>query len=137
MNFFVSLHAYADWGSLALRLALAATFLAHGRSKWAMWKTQPSAQLPASMLNTLRLLSVCEPLGAAALIVGLLTQLAALGLGLTMVGALNLRIRTMKAPFMGTTTSGWEFELLILAMCVALIFSGAGTFSLDRAWLNL
>jgi putative oxidoreductase len=137
MDFFVSLHAYADWGLLVLRLALAASFLAHGRMKWSMWKMKPSGKLPASMLGILRLLSICEPLGAIGLIVGFLTQLAALGLAIVMLGALNLKIRTMKAPFMVTEKAGWEFELLLLAIAVALVFAGAGAFSLDRAWLNL
>ncbi len=137
MNVFVNLHAYSDWGLLALRLVLAATFIAHGKMKWGMWKMQPSDKLPAPMLNLLRLFSICEPLGGVALIVGFLTQLAALGLTLIMLGALNLKIRTMKAPFMVTEKAGWEFELLIAGGALALIFTGAGAFALDRVWFNL
>jgi putative oxidoreductase len=137
MSFFAGLHDYADWGLLALRLALAGTFLAHGKAKWGMWKMQPSEKLPAPMLNILRLLSICEPLGAVALIVGFLTQLAALGLALTMLGALDLKIRKMKAPYKVMETGGWEFELLILAMCLALVLSGGGSIALDRVWLGL
>lgn len=137
MNFFVSLHAYTDWGLLVLRLALGASFLAHGKLKWAMWKMKPSEKMPAPMLGILRLLSICEPLGAVGVIAGFLTQLAALGLALVMLGALNLKIRTMKVPYLVMERGGWEFELLLLAMAVSLIFGGAGAFSLDRAWLNL
>lgn len=137
MNFFVNLHAYTDWGLLALRLVLAATFIAHGRMKGAMWKMQPSDKLPASMLNILRLLSICEPLGAVALIAGFLTQLAALGLTIIMLGALDLKIRTRKVPFTVTEKVGWEYELLVAGGTFALIFTGGGAFALDRVWLNL
>jgi len=137
MNVFASLHGFTDWGLLALRLALAATFLAHGRMKFGMWKMQPNDQMSAGRINLMRLLSVCETLGAVALLVGFLTQLAALGLAIIMLGALNLKIRTMKAGFVVRDKPGWEFELLILAMAVALLFTGAGTFALDRVWFAL
>jgi putative oxidoreductase len=137
MNFFASLHAYSDWGLFVLRLVIGATFLAHGRAKWARWKQKPSDKLPASMLNILRLLSICEPLGGAALILGFLTQLASLGLVIIMLGAMNLKINKMKTPFMVMEKAGWEFELLILGGALALFFTGAGAFALDRLWFGL
>jgi putative oxidoreductase len=138
MSNFASLHAYSDWGLLALRLVVAATFIAHGRAKWAMWNMQPSDKLPAPMLNLMRLLSICEPLGGIALILGFLTQLAAISLAIIMVGAIVIRIRMMKAPFAVTQDkTGWEFELLILGGSFALIFTGAGAFALDRMWFGL
>jgi putative oxidoreductase len=138
MSFFSSLHASSDWGQLVLRLILAATFLAHGRTKWAMWKMQPSDKMPASMLNIMRLLSICEPLGAVALILGFLTQLSALGLTIIMLGAINFKVRKLKAPFAVTRDKpGWEFEMIILGGTVALFFSGAGAYALDRLWFGL
>ncbi|MFI5400254.1 MAG: DoxX family protein [SAR324 cluster bacterium] len=138
MSFFASLHAGQDWGLLVLRLIVGVTFLAHGRYKWGMWKQKPSEKLPASMLNIVRLLSICEPLGGAALILGFLTQLAAFGLAIIMLGAINLKIRTMKAPYMVTEEKvGWEFELLILGGAVALIFTGGGAIALDHVWFGL
>jgi len=138
MNFFASLHTYSDWGLLVLRLILAATFLAHGKTKWAMWNMQPSDKMPASMINIMRLLSICEPLGAVALVLGFLTQLSALGLTIIMLGALNLKVNKMKAPFAVTRDKpGWEFELVILGGTLALFFTGAGAIALDRLWFGL
>ena len=138
MSFFASLHTYSDWSLLVLRLIVAATFLAHGKTKWAMWNTKPSDQMPASMLNIMRLLSICEPLGAVALIVGFLTQLAALGLTIIMLGAINLKVNKMKAPFAVTRDKpGWEFELLIVGGTIVLFFSGAGIYALDHVWFGL
>ena len=137
MSFFASLHSAQDWGLLVLRLVVAATFLAHGRTKWGMWKQKPSDKMPASMLNIVRLLSICEPLGGVALIVGFLTQLAAFGLAIIMLGALNLQIRTMKKSYMVGEKVGCEFELLIFGAAFALIFTGGGAISLDHAWFGL
>ena len=137
MNILVSLHGFADWGLLALRLAVGATFLAHGSMKKGMWKMQPSAQMGAGMLSLMRLLSVAEPLGGAAVILGLLTQPAAAGLGLVMVGAIKLKVLKWKAPFASNDKMGWEFDSIILGACLVLLTLGAGALSLDRTLLGL
>jgi putative oxidoreductase len=138
MSIFTSLHAAQDWGFLILRFILAATFVAHGTRKFAMWKMKPSEQMGAGILTILKVLSICEPLGAFALIAGFLTQLAALGLTIIMLGAIDLKARKMKAPFEVTQTAmGWEFELIIGGAAFLLFFTGGGAFSLDRLLFNL
>jgi putative oxidoreductase len=136
MNVFVSLHQGTDLGLLALRLVIGAIFLVHGSQKRGMWKMQANDKLPAWLLNVLRLLSICEPLGGIALVTGFLTQLAALGLGIIMLGAINLKARTRKVPFAPRDQAGWEFDLMILGGVAALFFAGAGTYSLDRLWFG-
>lgn len=132
MHYFLSLHQYSDVGLLALRLAVAAVFLAHGTSKFGVWKQ------PAKGLNKMmRLLSVAEPLGGIALLFGFLTQPAALGLAFVMGGAIYFKSMVWKVPFSSSEKSAWEFDLLILAACLALLTLGAGSISLDRAWLGL
>ncbi len=78
-----------DVALLLLRAGLGAIFIVHGREKRKFWKMQPSAQLPAGLLRTLRFLSIAEPAGGLAVLVGFLTQPAALGLALVMLGALR------------------------------------------------
>jgi putative oxidoreductase len=136
MNALVSLHQFSDFGLLILRLVMAAIFYVHGKAKWGMWKMQPSEKLPAPMLNILRLLSIAEPLGALALLVGFLTQPAALGLAIIMAGVVNLKRSKMSVPFSGPSTVGWEYELILLAAAVVLVFTGAGAYGLDRVWFN-
>ncbi|MEO5927465.1 MAG: DoxX family protein [Patescibacteria group bacterium] len=137
MPFLLALHSYADWGLLALRLALAAIFWVHGRSKAGMWKMQPSAQMPAKTISIMKLLSICEPLGALAMVVGFLTQPAALGFSLIMLGAIHSKKNVWKTPFKADDKTGWEFDLLILAASLFLLLAGAGAFSLDRLLFRL
>lgn len=124
MDLLNSLTSYSDWGLLALRLAVGAIFLVHGKAKWAMWKMQPSAQMPAQMLGVMKVLSIGEPLAALALITGVFVQLAALWLSLVMVGAIYLKISKWKVPFTAQNTMGWEFDLILLAANLAILTNG-------------
>ena len=90
MGFFFSLHQFSDFALLALRIALGAVFLTHGLGKRKLWSMQPSAQMPAGMLRNLRILSIAEPAGALGMLVGFLTQLAALGLVIAMLGCASV-----------------------------------------------
>src|SRR6266540_1925346 len=87
MAFFASLHHFSDVALLVLRLGLGAVFLSHGLGKRKLWSMQPSQQMPAGMLRNLRILSIAEPAGGLGLLVGFLTQHAALGLVIVMLGA--------------------------------------------------
>ena len=135
MGFFAHLHHLSDWGLVALRLGLGVTFLVHGIQKQAMWKMQPSAQMPAGLLSILRLLSIAEPLGGVAVITGLLTQLAAAGFVIVMLGAINLKARQLHKGFTGD--GGWELDYVLLSAAVALLILGAGRISLDRVVFGL
>ena len=134
METLASLHHLSDWALLALRLGVGVIFLVHGRQKLRMWKMQPSAQMPAGLLSLLRVLSIAEPLGGVAVITGLLTQVAA-GFVLVMLGAVRLKITQMHKGFSGA--DGWEFEYVILAAALTLVFTGAGRIALDRVLLHL
>ena len=129
MTVLSSLHQFSDWGVLALRLGVGTVFLVHGSQKRAMWKMQPSAQMPAGLLSLLRVLSIAEPLGGLATLVGLLTQAAAAGFILVMLGAIRLKVQQLHKGFTGE--GGWEFEFLLLVGAIALLLLGGGKFALD------
>jgi putative oxidoreductase len=130
-----SLHQLSDWALVVLRLGVGAMFLVHGLQKRAMWKMQPSAQMPAGLLSVLRFLSIVEPLGGLAVFAGFLTQFAAAGFAVIMLGAINLKARRMHKTFTGD--GGWELDYILLTAAVALCFLGAGRFSLDRVLFGL
>src|SRR5713101_6088745 len=91
VRFLANLHQLSDWGLLALRVGVGMSFWVHGMSKRAMWKMAPSSQMPASLLSTVRLLSIVEPLGAVAAFAGFLMQPAAVGFVIIMLGAIRLK----------------------------------------------
>jgi putative oxidoreductase len=132
MGFFAHLHWFSDFALLLLRIGLASIFFVHGTHKRRLWQVQPSERMPAGMLKTLRFLSIAEPAGALGVLVGFLTQLAALGLALVMLGALRFLIKQVHREFTGDNVPGWEFEYLVLLVALALVLMGGGKYALDR-----
>jgi len=122
----------SDVALLLLRAALGTVFIVHGREKRKFWKLQPSAQLPAGFLRMLRLLSIAEPAGGLAVLVGFLTRPAAVGLALVMTGALRLLIVQLHKKFSEANVAGWEFEFMLFIVAIALALMGGGRFALDR-----
>jgi putative oxidoreductase len=131
MGFLWQLHQFSDFALLALRIAVGTIFIVHGLHKRRLWKVQPSEQMPAGFLRTLRFLSIAEPAGGLGVLFGFLTQLAALGLVFVMLGALRFLITKVHRKFTGEN-AGWEFEFLLLIVALALVLLGGGRFALDR-----
>lgn len=128
--------------ALILRVGLAVIFLYHGLDKiingtvgttWVgqMYEHRPE-QVPASLTFTGTQLAVAwgEFLGGIALLIGLLTRLAAVGLIIIQVGAVCLV--TAPRGFSFDKGGGYEYNLALLAMCLALVILGAGVWSVDE-----
>jgi uncharacterized membrane protein YphA (DoxX/SURF4 family) len=71
-----------------------------------------------------------ELLGGIALLLGLLTRVAALGLIIIQVGAI-WTVTGMKG-FSLAQGGGYEYNLALIAMCLALVVVGGGTLAVDR-----
>ena len=132
MGFFAYLHWFSDFALLLLRVGLGSVFLVHGYHKRKLWQVQPSERMPAGFLRTLRVLSIAEPAGGLGVLVGFLTQLAALGLALVMLSALRFLITQAHRKFTGENVAGWEFEFMLLIVAIALVLMGGGKYALDR-----
>lgn len=132
MKLVPNLTRFGDIGLIALRLAIGIIFLVHGTFKWRMWEMEPSEHLSATMLTIFKILSIAEPLGAVAIILGFLTPYAAIGLSIVMIGAINMKINVMHLGFMARQGTGWEFEIMILAGLICILFLGSGKFSVDK-----
>lgn len=120
--FFSVLRRNPDASILLLRIAVAATFLAHGTMKWTNFAGQPVL---------MQILGVVEPLAGAAVLLGILARWAALALAIVMLGAIYLKITAMGVGFTGPGM-GWEFDLLLLAASVVIMTMGSGKYSAGK-----
>ena len=127
----------AGWGPLALRIPTGIIFAAHGAQKLFGWfggyglagtgQWMDSIGLAPGHLMAL-LAGSAEFFGGLALIAGLLVRPASAALAVAMIVAI-LSVHIGKGLFMAN--NGYEFALALLAITVALVFSGAGRASLD------
>lgn len=125
---------FQETALLVLRLITAAIFFYAGYAKVGFWSAPPEG-MSAGMVNLVKFLSIVEPLGGVALVVGLLTRWAAAGLAIIMVGAIFFLRFTMQTGIFTTPQgAGLDYNLLILGGCIALMAFGAGSWSVDAIW---
>jgi putative oxidoreductase len=122
-----------DTGLLILRIAVGIVFLVHGGQKLFVFGfggvTGAFGQMGIPMPTvTGPLAALVEFLAGGALVIGLLTRLAALGLAIDMLGAI-LFVHYKGGFFL---PSGYEYALTLAAANVAIMVAGAGYYSLDR-----
>lgn len=131
------------WAITLIRVTLGGIMFGHGAQKVLGWfggyglkgttgyLTSIGIPLPVAYL-------VCftEFLGGIALVLGLLTRLAALGVAVVMVGAV-VKVHLPNGFFMNWDLTpgkghGFETNLALLAMALACVIAGGGALSIDR-----
>ncbi len=132
------------WAPLLLRLTLGVVMFAHGAQKMLGWFGGNGFEatmgymtgqmgLPAVIVF---LVIMIEFFGSLALIAGVLARLAALGIGVEMLGAIAT-VHAQNGFFMNWTGQqageGFEYHILVLGIVAALLVLGAGRWSIDRA----
>jgi putative oxidoreductase len=123
-----------DLALAVLRVLVGVVFMAHGGQKlfvYGIGGVQGAfgqMGIPAASVVG-PLTALVEFLGGLALVSGLLTRLAGLGLSIVMLGA--IAFVHLANGFMGP--QGVEFPLTLMAASIAFAIAGAGRFSLDHA----
>ncbi len=126
-----------------VRLVLGMVFVAHGAQKMLGWfggygfsATMGFFTRQMGIPAVFAFLAIAaEFFGGLGLILGLLSRIAALGIGVEMAVAIALVHRHF-GFFMNWTGAqkgeGFEYHLLAIALAFAILVKGAGAFSLDR-----
>lgn len=134
------------WSLIPLRLAAGIIFMAHGAQKlFGVWggfgfsgtieNFSAGLGIPAGFTV---LAMVTEFFGGIALIIGLMTRLASLGLAIVMLTAIftvhlpwGFFLNWYLTPGVG---HGMEMNLALLGGLLVLFFGGAGRLSIDKWW---
>src|SRR5881398_3060745 len=75
-------------------------------------------------------LGTAEVAGSVAVALGVFTQLAAIGLILIMLGAIQKKVFVWKIGFWGGRAYGWHYDLMLVVMNLVIITTGGGRFVL-------
>lgn len=127
-----------------MRLVLGIVYFAHGAQLVLGWWGGPGFHNSMTMFTggmhlpaVIALLPVLTPfLGGLGLIAGFLARIAAFGIAVDMIVAVllvHLRVGFFMNWFGNQKGEGYEFHLLAIALCILILFRGAGSFSVDRA----
>jgi len=122
------LYGVSDLALLLMRLMVGVVFISSG------WK---HVQNPVERGKSIgmspgftRFLALAELAGGLGVALGVLTQLAALGLILIMFGAIYKKIVAWHTGFWGKHGDGWHYDLLFVVMCLVIATTGGGRYVL-------
>ncbi len=121
---FPQLARFQDLGLLLLRLMVAAVFVTSGWSH--VTKADERSKSIGMGKGFTIFLGTAEIAGSLGVAFGVLTQPAAIGLILIMLGAIEKKIFVWKIGFWGEKTYGWHYELMLVIMCLVILFSDGG-----------
>jgi putative oxidoreductase len=132
-----------DWTGFILRVLLGAIMLPHGAQKLFGWfggyGFAPTMKFFTDSMKIpwviAFLVIVIESFGAAALIAGFASRLWALGFLVIMLGAIittNFKNGFFMNWFGTQTGEGYEYHLLVIGICLAIILMGSGRYSVDN-----
>jgi putative oxidoreductase len=128
---FPQLARFEDISLLLVRLLVGAIFASSG---WSHVKDPEGRSKSIGMSRGFTaFLGAAELAGALGVIFGVLTQLAAAGLILIMIGAIQKKISVWKTGFWGKHgTDGWHYDLMLVVMNMVILATNGGRYILWR-----
>jgi putative oxidoreductase len=127
---FPQLIRFTDLGLLLLRLMVGLVFFTSG---WSHLKDPAARSKSIGMSKGFTVfLGLAECAGSLGVVFGVLTQLAALGLILVMLGAIQKKIFVWHTGFWGEKSSGWHYDLIFVVMNLVILFTDGGRWVLLR-----
>jgi len=127
---FPQLARFTDLGLLLLRLMVGLVFATSGYSHL----KDPAARAKSiGMSKAFTIfLGAAELAGGLGVAFGVLTQLAAFGLILIMLGAIQKKIFVWHTGFWGDKASGWHYDLMLVLMNLLIAFTDGGAYVILR-----
>jgi putative oxidoreductase len=130
MNF-PQLAQFNDVSLLLMRLMIGVVFLTSGWRHVTDSKNR-SKSIEMSVGFTI-FLGLAECAGSLGVVFGVLTQIAAAGLILLMLGAIQKKLFVWHTGFWGKDgTSGWNYDTMLVLMNLVIITTGGGRFTLSN-----
>ena len=127
---FPQLFRFTDLGLLLLRLMVGVVFFTSG---WSHVKDPAGRSQSIGMSKGFTVfLGMAELAGSLGIMFGVLQQLAAIGLILIMLGAIQKKIFVWHTGFWGEKASGWHYDLTFLIMCLVVLFTDGGRYVVMR-----
>ena len=115
----LNFHEYVNYGFWALQFTVGIIFIVHGWGKLKAPEQIASAYGAPKAVGTLH--GLVEMIGGFLLITNFFVQIVAIVFGIIMLGAIYYKVAKWHVPFMAYDKTGWEFDLLILASCIAIL----------------
>ena len=128
---FPQLAQFADVALLFLRLMVGIVFITSGY-KHLKDPEARSKDIGLSKSFTI-VLGAAELVGGLGVISGVFAQLAAIGLILVMLGAIQKKIFVWHTGFWGKSgTNGWSYDTMLVVMNLVIVTTGGGNLALTR-----
>ena len=126
---FPQLAHFTDIALLLLRIMIGIVFMTSG---WKHLKDPEARSKDTGMSKGFTIfLGAAGFAGGLGVILGVFAQLAAIGLILIMLGAIQKKIFVWRTGFWGKTgTNGWSYDTMLIVMNLVIVTTGGGNLSL-------
>jgi putative oxidoreductase len=128
---FWQLAQFTDIALLLLRLMVGIVFISSG---YKHLKDPATRSKDTGMSKSFTIfLGAAELAGGLGVIFGVFAQIAAIGLILVMLGAIQKKIFTWHTGFWGKSgTNGWSYEIMLVVMNLVIVTTGGGSLALTH-----